>query len=457
MRKFGNSGRKRPTALQASAGGGVDGPDDFTCASCDEAAVAAAVAGAPANSGYIIGVPAGNCTWPNGIGWANKNIFLRGAGIGQTNITFGTSFNGMNVVMSADFAAWRIAGFTFQGNPGNRFFTINSAAYNGIPTGRWRIDHNRFNNPSAHVAGLKIDGANYGLIDHNQFDPWGTNGVAIFPSMYLDAEYPANPLMGNFAQSQAADFGTNKFLFVEDNTFVSNGTAMAVFDTSSGGARVVWRHNRIEGGFFYAHWPQSNDWTQLTAEIYRNTWVANADWGLGGSNYPMRLETMNGVAFENFASGFTGPHVWLDDRRSGGAGGSNGSTLFNCDGSRAWDGNYGDASAPGWPCLGQVGRAPGKSFATVSGGSKQDNFPFYMWSNGTVIGCLTGGTCTGAWVVNTADPAAYIKATAHSTAGSGNGEVDFSITASQPSGAGTHTLTYSPYQYPHPTTLEVWP
>src|SRR4029078_2447710 len=53
--------------------------------SCSNTDVQAAVN--RANDGDVVTVPAGNCTWASHVGLENKNIWVRGAGIGQTVIT----------------------------------------------------------------------------------------------------------------------------------------------------------------------------------------------------------------------------------------------------------------------------------------------------------------------------------------------------------------------------------
>jgi len=80
----------------------------------------------------------------------------------------------------------------------------------------------------------------------------------------------------------------------------------------------------------------------------------------------------------------------------------------------------------------------------------------YIWNNGPQDKCSSpaaaGSACTNTFTLSTysASASKYIKSTAHTTSGYGNGDVDYLITAAQPTGAGTHTLVYTPYPYPHP-------
>ena len=131
--------------------------------------------------------------------------------------------------------------------------------------------------------------------------------------------------------------------------------------------------------------------------------------------------------------------------------------LHLCDGTHNWDGNAGDPSAPGWPCLSQIGRNGGKTIAQIQAGDKQSSFPAYAWGNGTQAKCANP-SASGADCDNSIGFAVgggqgnWIKGTPHTTGGFGNGDVDYFNAASQPSGAGTHTLNYIPYTYPHPCT-----
>jgi hypothetical protein len=83
-------------------------------------------------------------------------------------------------------------------------------------------------------------------------------------------------------------------------------------------------------------------------------------------------------------------------------------------------------------------------------GVKQRTFPLYLWNNGPEVTCSTGGACSNTFSVNVyGGQNNWFKSTPHVTPGFGNGDVDYSITASQPPGAGNHVLNYTAYQYPY--------
>jgi hypothetical protein len=406
----------------------------ITARSCAQPDVQAAIDSA--NDGDTVNIPAGNCAWPTHVGWQNKDVWVRGAGVGQTVIARDGEYAFYIAVSNSGKGAHRLSDMTLNGNVTNAVIYITSAAMAAVPAGRWRVDHIRFDFPTGQRSGVHVTGVNYGVIDHNTFN-W-RDGVVIRQAFYLNTECGGGGsfLSGDFANQQALDLGTDRFVFVEDNTFIPNENRPLIgYDSSSGGGRLVWRYNTLTGGFVYNHWTRGCEMAAQVMEFYNNTFIGNT----GYNAYPMRLEAGTGVFFNNSVQGYNGgkPYVVINDRRAGGYGGESGSPLGVCDGTHNWDGNAGDPAAPGWPCLGQIGRATGRSLAQMQGGNKPGSAPLYFWNNGQEAGCATGGTCTntvGVW----AEPAAYIRNTPHP-----NGEVDYVDNNTPKPG-------YTPYVYPHP-------
>ena len=401
-----------------------------------------------ASNGDIICVPTGNHTW-NGAGSGisvTKELLFVGAGIGNTVITRDDQYI-FYFTLSASFSGnTRITGFTFQGSTTQSVFYFTSAAYDGIPTGRWRVDHNHFNYGSGSRIGVWSVGLNYGLVDHNTFT-WNT-GDAIEINAYLASESQTiGDLHGDLVNDQAAEYSSDKFVFVENNTFTPGSTnELSVADMDIGGGRIVYRYNTCTQCYIYNHWTRTGDMGGQLWQIYNNTFTGNANYGSGG--HPMRLEAGTGVIYNNTITGYGNYYAWLDDRRA--ARTENTAPLNDCDGTETHDGNAGDASAPGWPCFGQIGRAPGVTSTESVAGTKQSSDPVYLWNNGTGAGCSSGGSCTDALTVF-ADPAAYIKATGHTTGGFGNGDVDYVLNGS------TAKPGYTAPTYPHAKVGQPWP
>lgn len=407
----------------------------IVAADCSRAAVQSALDAAA--DGDTVRIPAGTCTWSGGVSWTDKNLLVQGAGIDQTIIRCTGCVRITSTAPTSAYSRWRLSGLTFSGAaPSGIVITI----WDNVDAWHygWRIDHVKFDYPGPGSGyGIFVGGATYGLIDNNLWN-WG-GGLAIIVVGQMSDEWPgsADHPQGGYLLSQPLDLGTFKAVYIEDNVFT--GTApggVAAYDTSSGGGRAVFRYNTVTGGFYYSHWTRNREVGGILHEIYNNRFIGNANFDL----YPIRLEAGTGVIFNNSVQGYTNLYAVLDERRgfyeSDGEFGA-------CDGSKAWDGNAGDPAAPGWPCLGQIGRAPGKTVAQILAGDKPVSAPLYLWNNGAEDGCRTGGACSAAFGVSVWDGSAtaraYVSATPHP-----NGEVDYVLNGSTP------RPNYTPYTYPHP-------
>lgn len=428
--------------LVAVAGGGPIGLTDaetptsvVTLPNCAQATVQAALDAA--EDGDTVRMPAGTCTWADGVSWTNVNVTLEGAGIDQTVLLCDGCLTITSTDPTSAHSQWRLTGMTFHGaSPSGIVITI----WDNVSSWHygWRIDHVKLDYPGAGSGyGIFIGGATYGVIDSSEWN-WG-GGLAIIMVGQMSDEWPGSAThpQGGYLLAQPLDLGSFKAVYIEDNVFT--GTApggFAAYDTSSGGGRAVFRHNTVTGGMYYSHWTRNREVGGILHEIYRNLFIGNANYNA----YPIRLEAGTGVIFDNSVQGYTDLYAVLDERR--GFYESDGE-LGACDGSRAWDGNAGDPAAPGWPCLGQIGRAPGKTMAQIMAGEKQESAPLYLWNNGVEVGCRSSGPCSGGFGVSVWDGStaarAYVSATPHP-----NGEVDFVMNGTTPKPG------YVPYTYPHP-------
>lgn len=407
---------------------------DFTVTASGDITSALQSAISSASDGDYIAITAGSCSL-SAITINDKNITIKGAGIGVTNITAQGGL-GQWLTNGSAHPTWRLSGMTLTGTGQIVPLTI-WANQSATWRGPFRIDHVHFNYPSG-GASVYIFGPIYGLIDHCTFT--SSYESAVLTGLELDSEdgLSISNLKGAYAASLAFQPGGAQNLYIEDCIFDgSSGQGIAATDTGYSGARLVFRHNTCINATMYSHWTSAGSLNTQWWEVYNNTF----SWDKGQDMYPMRIHGGGtGLIYNNTFTGFPNMFIHVGEGRNPTQNQSDTPLLF-VDGSHNWDGNAGDASAPGWPAICQVGRDAGKTVAQIQAGNKQPSFPLYIWNNG------------GSFTVNSIEPD-YIKPTAHSVSGGGygQGDVDYLITSSstQPSGAGTHTLTYTPYTYPHP-------
>jgi hypothetical protein len=193
---------------------------------------------------------------------------------------------------------------------------------------------------------------------------------------------------------------------------------------------VVFRYNTFQG-VVYAHWTRSGEIDGIKYEVYNNVGAGDA-----GNQVPIRLEAGTGVIFNNTISGYANQQFWIDERR--GSGQELSAMLLACDGTHFWDGNI---ESSGWPCLGQIGRAPGYTISSAFSGNHGSAAPLYAWNNGTQSGCASGGSCTNSVLLTTGNAILRTTGNPHS-----NGDVDYVNNGSTPMPG------YTPFTYPYPLT-----
>lgn len=123
----------------------------------------------------------------------------------------------------------------------------------------FRVDHNKFFGYPNQSQGIHFSGDLWGVIDHNQFDDNNNFAQAI------QGGHEAWGGVGHYGDNSWTtpdNFGTNQFIFIEDNTFEGSG------DTAPGaqagaldmfsGARVVFRHNTVSNDYVTSHGTESS-------------------------------------------------------------------------------------------------------------------------------------------------------------------------------------------------------
>jgi len=360
-----------------------------------------------AASGDIVAIPAGNCTWTNGVSWNDKNLTLKGAGQGVTVIT--TSADPMIRVTADSRASFRITGMTI-----NWGFLNHSTIYlvNNTITPRkgWRIDHITFNQTGGGTGGashpIVVIGLLWGVVDNCVFNDNGNGQQSVSHYAYVNqAETESN--VGRISwENIPAGLGTDTAVYVENCIFNHSTTNMSAVNDTEYGGRMVIRYSTIYNSMVMTHSGRGDGRGGLKLEIYNNTFTSNV-----GYFRPALIRSGTGVFFNNNISGNYEAKVFsIDNQRSCLA------MPTLCDGT---DQKY-DKNTPGergWPCEDQPG---------TGGGAWRNQIlePWYAWNNGIYE-----------FVNNSACPSPQVK----------SGRDYFN-------NGGTPKPGYTAYTYPHPLT-----
>jgi hypothetical protein len=239
---------------------------DVTAKSCSQADVQAAAKQVSAAGGGTVYIPKGDCTWPSGSYGVSTSgsVSFMGAGVGSTIIRK----LGNYIFYITSVGNWsRISGISFENSSTT---TSGQAIYLGDAK-NFRIDHNEFKESRWHGV-IEMKRAVRGLIDHNTFrrstDGTSDYGIA-WQSNYLNkpvvctysdaacqAKWDAwwdDPKSNNGEiWDENFQYGSDKAIFVEDNTF-------------------YWKGSTIEG-----------NWGSAQAMVFRYNYVENLDGNNGG-------------------------------------------------------------------------------------------------------------------------------------------------------------------------------
>lgn len=438
--------------------------------SCNQVDVQAALA--VARDGDSVMIPAGTCTWTSTLRYtAPGSISIIGAG-DQTitggadktviidNVSHSPSDNAtIEIATGPANSSFRLSGLTLRGGSGGT--TYNGALRITGLSKNLRIDHVHFDG----IKGLSalLDGWLYGVVDHCRWDMTANsvdNGLRVGHKDWNSYQF------GDGSWADATTFGSNRFIFMEDNVF-NNGFAN---DVNNGG-RLVFRYNTLTFSEFQVHGAEGRYRAPRAWEVYGNQWTcdpARIDcgsaaifvrggtglvWGNTARN-TKHFITANNDRANTFHAFTPPPNGW----------GYCGTTY----GPSAWDKN---TDSSGYPCVDQVGRGKGdllpQSYWPVNPfWPNQALEPIYEWHNSIQFAPTWGG------VVFDADPTImknrdyYLQTSAFDgSAGLGSGlfsgrpstcSVNVAYWATDTStlykcgNPNTWTAYYTPYTYPHP-------
>jgi len=362
-------------------------------ATCDADDVQTAIDSAA--DGDVVQIPPGPCTWtePVAIGevtnwdpmeFSSKAITLAGAGMGQTVITIDmdSSEDALSLIGEAGKPI-RVTGLTFTGarNEGR----CQRAIVVGGEAEGWRIDRVAMDYRDVHGVspGCGIGARGVGVIDHCRFENVYT-AVASFGD-------------GDASWERPLALGSCDSVYIEDNEMNNTEIVGDGATDAYGGARYVFRHNRIVNARAGHHGLDSGGYrSPHSFEIYNNDW----EWTDDNTWYTWRSRGGTGVIFGNTITGAGNEGAsfgvvnyrtcccHLCTNQDPPAYGSscdpfvacadplheNCGEWGRCDGTAPIDGNT--PGQLGYPCMDQTGRS-----TDADDDGMQDLEPLYEWDN----------------------------------------------------------------------------
>jgi len=225
-------------------------------ASCEHDAVQAAVD--QAAEGDIVTVPAGSCTWSASVE-VSQGLYIQGAGSDQTVVTA----DGVDLFsVHGAGGAVRVSGFAITGSaPGG--YLVFDGGYSNV-----RIDHCRFDGivgDRGVILNYQGQAAIVALFDHLD--------ITVADWKIFLAVYGMND-----AWNEPDDFGTARFVYLEDINFHGDGIATDLVDGERG-ARFVVRHSELLNGMVMFHDTGSTPGCRSTrlVEVYDNLFSCDLD------------------------------------------------------------------------------------------------------------------------------------------------------------------------------------
>jgi hypothetical protein len=259
---------------------------------------------------------------------------------------------------------FRMTGFTFQGGSENTQKNSNGVIRASGNCHLFRVDHCTFDRLQG--TSLAIAGFLWGVIDHNLF-----NCITHHPIIVKHREWNGKD-WGHGSWADDPYWGSEKFVFIEDNTF-ENGGNIDSFE----GARFVVRYNHMHNCGLVMHGTEGQGRGAKQLEEYNNSYVFDRPMSAAG-----QIRSGCIITHDNTWTNVTKGHVLQDFR------------YYN-DQRTKWgiaDGqNVYDLNAPN----GKIGYwATGKHTGPNNASSLEDSNPSKIWWD------ESGAQHTGAWPTN---------------------------------------------------------
>jgi hypothetical protein len=214
-------------------------------------------------------VPAGTASWTSTL-TITKGITLQGAGDTLTMITDGVSGGGtrdplitINIAQNIPF---RMTGFKFLHGTSSTAKSNNARISATGNSHSFRIDHCTFYH--LHGLALNIGGFLWGVIDHCRFDTLGDGAPIYIGHKTWNGK---NHVHGSWADDPY--WGSEKFVFIEDNVFENVGGSTGGGIDSFEGARFVVRYNKFHDCILCMHGTEGQGRRAKQVEEYNNTYI----------------------------------------------------------------------------------------------------------------------------------------------------------------------------------------
>lgn len=264
-------------------------------ASCSQADVSSAISSASAGDG--VQVPAGSCSW-SGLS-IKKAIYLKGAGVGQTNITL----TGNNTITKQATGIVRVSGFSFSKNGGgneSKGWTVDGAWKNTEPV---IIQDNDFKINSTGLFRLSVAGGI--IIANNTFTgDWDDSFIQPKDDQDFGNSWGTADTMG------VKDTTGKLNLYVENNSFYGGTNQGIDCDAST---RCVYRYNTLTYSSFNSHGKDTGPFSVRHFEIYNNNFKypdPGSTAKIAAQNWMIWIRGGTGVIFNNQIANITG--YWGD-------------------------------------------------------------------------------------------------------------------------------------------------
>jgi hypothetical protein len=230
--------------------------------------VAAAIASAA--DGDTVTIPGGTASWTRTLR-VKRGITIQGAGVGSTIIKDAVQSGPLIDCPLAAGNLTRITGIEFQdgGRSANELGGILKVTGSNTDGSQFRMDHCQFDD----LNGLIVVDTVIGVIDHNTVIRATKNGgsIVVYDNFWNGRTF------GDGSWADATHFGTDRFLFIEDNVFRNNGDGQPGITDSYAGGRFVVRHNQIFDRTVETHGTESNQRGRgvRAVEVYNNTYTGS--------------------------------------------------------------------------------------------------------------------------------------------------------------------------------------